>query len=155
MGQIRFQIGVPRAGSAARSEEQEKDITQAGRLVLPRAGSAARIAEEEKAASDPVSRPQAGFSLRGHNGTVTRNTSVTSTTFNSVGPQATPPGATVPHDAPVPPSVSTPLAESRSDASAPSSAGPLQLAASRFQTLVRSLFTSSETSGKSNPFAKP
>jgi hypothetical protein len=150
MGQIRFQIGVPRAGSAARNSEQEEAITSVERLALPRAGSAARAAEEEKAASGPISRPQAGFSLRGQNGIVTRNNPVTSATFNSAGQQVTPLGTRLPHDAPVPPSVSTPeLAKSNGGTSAQSAAGPLQLAASRFQTLVRSLFTSSETSGKS------
>jgi hypothetical protein len=150
MGQIRFQIGVPRAGSAARSAEREEEVNPVGRLNLPRAGSAARAAEAEKAVSASVSRPQAGFSLRGQNGVVTRNTPVTSAAFNSAGTQVAPLAARPPHDGPAPSSVSTPEpAKSSSVASAQSTAGPLQLATSRFQALVRSLFTSSETSSKS------
>ena len=150
MGQVNFRIGVPRAGSAAHSVEQEERVANVGRLALPKAGSSARAAEEEKSENGPGIRPQAGFSLRGQNGVVTRNATVTSAAFNSTGTHVSPSGATVPQDAPPPQSVTAPpLAAGRSDVSAQPPAGPLQLAASRFQTLVRSLFTSSETSGKS------
>lgn len=151
MGQINFQIGIPRAGSAARNAEEEERIAPTvGRIALPRAGSAARSVEEEKAVNGSETRPHASFSLRAQNGVITRNRPVTSTEFNPSGVQTAPPEAPVPHDAPTSPSVSTsPLETGRGDVSAQSPAGPLQLAASRFQALVRSLFTSSEASGKS------
>lgn len=44
MGQIRFQVGIPKAGSAARSAEQEPR----SRSLSSLAGSAARVAEEAK-----------------------------------------------------------------------------------------------------------
>lgn len=151
MGQIKFQIGVPRAGSAARNAEQgEKDAPAGRQIALPRAGSSARASEEEKAANGPTLRPQAGFSLRAQNGVISRNPAVTSTAFNSSGAHAAPHGASVLHDAPTPQNVPVPPLETgHGDVSAQPPAGPLQLAASRFQALVRSLFTSSETSGKS------
>lgn len=151
MGQINFQIGIPRAGSAARhAEEEERIAPTVGRIALPKAGSAARSVEEEKAADGSGVRPHAGFSLRAQNGVVTRNRPVTSTEFNSSGVHTAPSEAPVLHDAPTSSSVSTPPLEAgRGDVSAQSPARPLQLAASRFQALVRSLFTSSEASGKS------
>ena len=151
MGQINFQIGIPRPGSAARNAEEGEQIAPAeGRIALPRAGSAARFAEQERAANGSGIRPHAGFSLRAQNGVITRNRPVTSSESNSSGVRTAPHETTAPHDAPTSPSVSTSRLEAESgDVPAQSPAGPLQLAASRFQALVRSLFTSSEASGKS------
>ena len=151
MNQVRFQIGVPRVGSAARNAEDENSLdTTSGRLVLPEAGSAARAAEAEKAAGGYLGPTVAGFSLRGQNGAVTRNTSVTRGVLNSAGAPA--PLA----DAPARPELSAAQcmpemlpSEKRGSNPEQSRAGPLNLAASRLQTLVQSLFSSGDTTDKS------
>jgi hypothetical protein len=144
MGQIRFQIGIPRAGSSALGAEQEQ---QAARFALPRAGSAAKMAEDEKVAQGEGMRPQAGFSLRGQNGVVTRNAPVTPTISNWAGVHETLPGAEVHNHAPAP---NTALAQPSTmpcdDVVQPPD-GPMQVAASRFQALIRSLFGSDKTTG--------
>ena len=151
MNQVRFQIGVPRVGSAARNAEDENSLdTTSGRLVLPEAGSAARAAEAEKAAGGYLGPTVAGFSLRGQNGTVTRNTSVTQGALNSTG-GPTPPGEVVarPELSAAQRMPEMPPSEKRGSNSEQSRAGPLHLAASRFQTLVQSLFSPGDTTGKS------
>ena len=151
MNQVRFQIGVPRVGSAARNAEQEASLDPASRqFVRPEAGSAARAAEEEKAAGGRTTQTVAGFSLRGQNGTVTRNVPVTQNSLNGAGEQASPneavaqPVRSVLHQTP-----ETLSSASRGGNSEQPLAGPLRLAASRFQTLVQSLFPPGDTTGKS------
>ena len=152
MNQVRFQIGVPRVGSAARNAEDENSLdTTSGRLVLPEAGSAARAAEAEKAAGGYLGPTVAGFSLRGQNGTVTRNTSVTQGALNSAGGPVSPVEAVARPEPPAAQHNMSELLPSERRGSNPeqSRAGPLHLAASRFQTLVQSLFSSGDTTGKS------
>ena len=151
MNQVRFQIGVPRVGSAARNAEQEANLDATSRqFVRPEAGSAARAAEEEKAAGGGTTQTVTGFSLRGQNGTVTRNVPVTQNSLNGAGEQASPneavaqPVRSVLHQTP-----ETLSSASRGGNSEQPLAGPLRLAASRFQTLVQSLFPPSDTAGKS------
>jgi hypothetical protein len=151
MNQVRFQIGVPRVGSAARKAEQEANFdATSGPFVRPEAGSAARAAEEEKAAGGRTAQTVAGFSLRGQNGTVTRNVPVTQNSLNRAGEQASPNEAVA---QPAPPVLQqapeTLSSESRGSNSEQPLAGPLRLAASRFQTLVQSLFPPGDTAGKS------
>jgi hypothetical protein len=152
MNQVRFQIGVPRAGSAARIAENESSRidSTSGPFIRPEAGSAARAAEQEKASGSQTAPTIAGFSLRGQNGMVTRNVSVTQGSLNRVWEKESP-NETVAQ--PAPPALQQtpePLpSESRGSNSQQPLAGPLRLAASRFQTLVQSLFSSSDTTGKS------
>ena len=152
MNQVRFQIGVPRAGSAARSAEREaKFDTTPGRIVRPEAGSAARAAEQEKANGEPTAQTIAGFSLRGQNGMVTRNVPVTQGPLNRVWEEQVSPNESVAQPArPVLQQTPEPLSPEKRDSNSPQPlAGPLRLAASRFQTLVQSLFSQGDTSGKS------
>jgi hypothetical protein len=152
MNQVRFQIGVPRVGSAARTAENEaKFDSTSGRIVRPEAGSAARAAEEEKKANGvQPAQTIAGFSLRGQNGMVTRNVSVTQGSLNKGGEQASPNEVAAQPARPAQPQSPEPLSSERRDSNPQQPlAGPLRLAASRFQTLVQSLFSPGDTAGKS------
>jgi hypothetical protein len=150
MNQVRFQIGVPRAGSAAHRAEQEDLGTNPGRLVRPVAGSAAKAAEDEKAANGRTAQTGAGFSLRGQNGTVVRNAAVTPAALNHRAGVQTPPVEALAQPArPASQQASETLPSNPRGSNAESPlAGPLQLAASRFQTLVQSLFSPGDKTGK-------
>lgn len=146
MKELRFRVGVPRAGSAARTAEQ--DDTGSGRIVRPQAGSAARAAEAEKALG---SKSIAGFSLRAREGVVGRQTHLIQAESNRVSGVGAlresasflPNGAerVAQNDARV-------VAPSAAEHQSQSPAGPLPIAG-RLQALVRSLFAEGDTPGKS------
>ncbi len=64
---MRFQIGVPRVGSAARLAENAEPVA---RMPLPRAGSAARDAEQRKRLAGEARMPPPVLGLRGTGGRV-------------------------------------------------------------------------------------
>ena len=173
MGQVRFKIGIPGVGAAARAAEGQPSVAP---LDLPKGGSAARAAEERNragrkstgSADSPSARTIANISLRGQNGQVSQRLMPTSTpssrstafhqaVHDLTGPHEPAademgkalPGA--PHTNLSSHSVSSSVpATSAGDSSTVDlSPGPLQTTAVRFQTLLRSLFSSGDAAGKS------
>ena len=67
MGQVRFQIGVPRAGSAARVAEGTEPLA---RMPLPQAGAAARDTEQRKKLEGETGAAKPVIALRGTGGRV-------------------------------------------------------------------------------------
>lgn len=169
MSQVRFKIGIPRVGSAARAAEGESSIAP---LNLPSGGSAARSAEDRKKAestNEPGARILANISLRGQNGGVSQRPATTplstskSTAYGQAIRAAMAPSEDLPgNDSPALPEAnrtksnlptlvpaSPPTTSADGTTSVTSSPGVLQTTAVRFQSLLRSLFFSGDAAGKS------
>ena len=146
MSQIRFNIGVPRGGSAARSAEDGSGRRPLS--VRPQGGSAARMAEERNRLEAVPARQSVSIGLRAKGGraasdvtpsgtetvasaTVTRRRSESAPQTISSGPQ---------------PPVVPRSAESIAEQSA-SSQPPITVAA-RIQSLAKSLFLPGGSSTK-------
>ena len=163
MAQIRFNIGVPRAGSAAQDAESSREHF---RSLRPEAGSAARQAEEARreAQADGAARPARMATLRMRGISEDRSARVTSTIastdpvagLTAAQSSATPTfavEAAVPDSAaspsaqtfPIPASAAQPFADTGAGAPDRVSALPTSLASNPLQTAaakVRSLFRS-------------
>ena len=68
MNQGRFQIGIPRVGSAARLSEEDERSKPTPRMSLPRAGSAARDAEGRKKVERDGALPAPVIGMRAQGG---------------------------------------------------------------------------------------
>lgn len=131
MNGIRFQVGTPRAGSAARIAEQDRQSRGIGTF----AGSAARAVEAAKRAEGA-----SGF-------TGARTIGMRATGGKAFSPEAAPtvPPASVPLQAVAQESSTGPMlpvaqVSAKNQAEEISQPGALQTAVSRVQSLVRSLF---------------
>ena len=158
MNQLRFQIGIPKAGSAAREAENSADAPLGS--IRPRAGSAARDAEERKRAEPLRTQRGAAVGMRAPGGRV-----VTAEEMRAASGR--PPAAPqVSHEekaavaverlAPAGIMVAGNQTAFTSFTAVPeqvveenASSGPLQTAAVRIKSLVQSLFSSDDSSSKS------
>jgi hypothetical protein len=150
MNQIRFTIGVPKAGSAARIAEEPSDSPT--RSILPRAGSSARDAEERKRLEGTPVRRSASISMRASGGRVAEPVAQTTTLADKAGvtvarsqangnlPSSLLNNSSRPVVAAAPPGQSV--------ADGPPT-GPLQTAAVRLKSLVQSLFLPGAPSNES------
>lgn len=158
MNQLRFQIGVPKAGSAAREAENSADAPPGS--IRPRAGSAARDAEERKRAEPVTTQRAAAVGMRAQGGRVVTAEEMRAA---SAKPSAAP---QVSHDqkkavvverlAPAEGSIAADAATFPSSTAVPeqvveesASSGALQTAAVRIKSLVQSLFSSGDSSSTS------
>lgn len=158
MNQLRLQIGVPKAGSAAREAENSAGAPLGS--IRPRAGSAARDAEERRRAEPAVTQRGAEVGMRAQGGrVVTAEEMRAASARPSAAPQVSheqkkavvverlaPAGSPVAVHAATFPSF-TAVPEQVVEESA--SSGPLQTAAVRIKSLVQSLFSSGDSSSKS------
>ena len=151
MAQMRFNIGVPAAGSAARAAESERESF---RSLRPAAGSAARQAEEERREAERSGLRRAGFTTirietpPHRNAEAVRATPISTDPVRSgVAQDALAPG--------VPASNQLSMQAEKIPASATAGTGspssvaplltslqsnPLQTAAAKFKSLFRSVF---------------
>ena len=160
MSQIRFNIGVPRGGSAARiAEDGSQEST---RSIRPQAGSAARAAEERNRAESSAG-PRAfsiGMRARGarasvppgaSGGAAASSTTVEPRASETVSRQSAGPVSSVYVHAgsstTTAPSTA-PLSAEQADEAFASSRPPIK-AASRVKSLVQALFSSGSAPGKS------
>ncbi|MGI4758513.1 MAG: hypothetical protein ACRYGF_16885 [Janthinobacterium lividum] len=159
MNQVRFNIGLPKGGSAARIGEDAAG--QGLRSVHPEGGSAARQAEERRRAETVPVQRGASLGMRAQGGRV-----VTAEEMRAASSAPRPEPLASSHGMKV---VGTehPVHASSMAVSAPESApltlttsvlepteeiassGPLQTAAVRIKSLVQSLFSSGGSSSKS------
>ncbi len=146
MSQIRFNIGVPRGGSAARSVEDGSEARV--QSVRPQGGSAARAAEERNRLDGVPARRGVSIGLRAQGGRSAEDVTGTA--------RATPATATVVRREPlsVPPMISgsqaLPAAPLSADAPAEEhvSFQPPQTVVARLQSLAKSLFSPGGSSTK-------
>jgi hypothetical protein len=149
MNQIRFNIGVPKAGSAARIAEHSSESP--ANSILPRAGSAARDAEERKKLEGTPVKRSASISMRASGG-LTQPVAQTSTPAVKAGitVERSQAGAGLPssfrNKSNGPLVVAAVLEQSVADG--PPS-GSLHIAAIRLKSLVRSLFPPGAPSNES------
>ena len=149
MNQIRFNIGVPKAGSAARIAEDAAESPS--RSMLPRAGSAARDAEERKKAEGVPTRRSVGYSMRATGGRVAGQATPTKAVISTepvMERSQTISKLSVSNMEQSNISTISPLLSERSE-SGNVSAGPLQTAVTRFKSLFESLFPAGGSSTKS------
>ena len=150
MNQIRFTIGVPKAGSAARIAEQSSESPT--RSILPRAGSSARDAEERKKLGGTPARRSASISMRASGGRVAESVAHADTPAVTAGitVERSQADASLPSSFPSNsngPVVAAALAGQSVNDGPPS--GSLQTAAVRLKSLVRSLFLPGAPSNES------
>ncbi len=127
MGQVRFQIGVPKAGSAARSAESEPRTRSLSSL----AGSAARAAEAARRTQASTFSGAPTISMRAVGGVVQPPQQVQASNVSTGAvPAQVPTSATEPNT----------QASAATQAEDSSQSGQLQTAASRIHSLVQSLF---------------
>lgn len=146
MAQLRFHIGVPQAGSAAREAEASPERF---RSLRPQAGSAARQAEEERRqrALDGTTRPLHTTTLH-MRGASQGESATISSAFSAADPR---PAQTAAESAAALPSLDPAEQTTAGAITAPATpdnvtasqtspeSGPLQTAAAKFKTLFRSL----------------
>lgn len=158
MNQLRFQIGVPKAGSAAREAENSAGAPLGS--TRPCAGSAARDAEERKRAEPVISQRGAAVGMRAQGGrVVTAEEMRAASARTSAAPQVSheqKKAVVVERLASAGDPVAAQSAAFASSTAVPeqvveenASSGPLQTAAVRIKSLVQSLFSSGDSSSKS------
>ena len=150
MNQVRFSIGVPKAGSAAR--EAEHAAKSPLRSIVPRAGSAARDAEARNKLEATHLQRSASISMRASGGRVVEPVAQVhpSTGKADTGVELSAAGSGLPlsiasnRNGPV-------VAAAPSGFSVPdgSSSGSLHTAAGHLKSLVRSLFFPGASSNES------
>ena len=137
MPQIRFQVGVPRAGSAARSAE---DVLPVQSSLGSFAGSAARAAEAARQARYNNVTATPAIRMRAQGGQVS-NQSAAQILTSQYAKQVD--AMTAPSFASLPAFPSTAV-RTVQPVEGEVSSGVLQIAAIRVQTLLRSLFSSGD-----------
>ncbi|MGI4854065.1 MAG: hypothetical protein ACRYF4_08500 [Janthinobacterium lividum] len=157
MNQLRFQIGVPKAGSAAREAENSADAPLGS--IRPRAGSAARDAEERKRAEPLQTQRGASVGMRAQGGRVVTAEEMRAASGRPpAAPQVSPEekkAVVFERLAPTGTSVPGTQMVSTSSIAIPeqveenASSGSLQTAAVRIKSLVQSLFSSGDSSSSS------
>ncbi len=153
MNQLRFSIGVPRPGSAARTAEDAADAADAPlHSIRPRAGSAARDAEERKRAEGVRPMQRGSIVLRAH-GTPFPETAPIAGPANLTGPQPHVVverlhGGPMLSPAPSPAPGSHGLSQTGQEDAPKMLHGPLQTAVGQIRSLVQSLFATGSSSSK-------
>ena len=153
MNNIRFSIGVPGAGSAARIAEDAAGSSLQSRL--PRAGSAARNAEERKQSEGITMRRSAAISMRATGGRVPEQAAGTSSSDLSseernVVTQRSQAGITFPSSSVSNLNASAPASfHNGGTGTQDSSPLPQPSAAVRLKSLVKSLFSPGDSPNKS------
>ncbi len=153
MPQLRFNIGVPRAGSAAREAESGREGV---RSLRPEAGSAARQAEQERRDAErwyQEDAPKRVGPTTIRMQTPRRRAAEENTSLTENPRREAREGVRVPSGQPVAPLLATPVQEMPNTVASPAGlpAGavptptsthlaPLQTAAAKFRSLFRSVF---------------
>lgn len=164
LNQVRFNIGVPKSGSAARLAEESAGSPLG--TVRPRAGSAARDAEERKRMEPGATHRGAAIGLRAQGGravTAEEMRAASARPWATSQPVTDVPQAVIEHidslgQHPVPVAANRTTYISAAGVSEQgiskqvvgenASSGPLQTAAVRIKSLVQSLFSLGDSSSK-------